>query len=54
MEPKVISGKVLRFCPDRNGKPTSDNVDSFLTMGPTNPMILLFSNRKFLPAIFKD
>jgi len=53
MEAKAISGKLSRFFLDNSAKLTSENIDGFLTTEPTKPKILLFSNKKSPPTIFK-
>merc|ERR1719450_1069871 len=39
--------------PDNSIKLTKDNVDSFLTTEPTKPKVVLFSNKKSVPTIWK-
>jgi len=53
MEAKGISGKVARFMPDMTTKLTNDNVDAFITTDPTKPKVMLFSNKKSVPFIWK-
>merc|ERR1719373_1035286 len=53
MESKAIAGKVARFIPDFTTKVTKENVDAFITTDPTKPKVLLFSNKKTVPTIWK-
>jgi len=53
MEAKAISGKVAKFVPDYSIKLTKDTIDSFVTSEPTKPKILLFSNKKTAPMMWK-
>lgn len=53
LEPKAIAGKISKFIVDNGVKVTAENVDTFLTTEPTKPKILLFSNKKSPPTIFK-
>merc|ERR1719284_112832 len=45
--------KVARFIPDFTTKVSKDNVDGFITTDPTKPKVLLFSNKKTPPTIWK-
>jgi hypothetical protein len=53
LEAKAISGKVARFMPDFTTKLTSENVDTYATTDPTKPKVILFSNKKNVPLIWK-
>jgi len=53
MEEKAISGKISKFMPDFTQKVTKDNVDTFATTDPTKPKLILFSNKKSAPTIWK-
>merc|ERR1740120_339512 len=53
MEAKGITGKVARFMPDLSVKLTAENVDAFITTDPTKPKVMLFSNKKTVPMIWK-
>merc|ERR1719373_278641 len=53
MESKAIAGKVSRFVQDLSTKLTKDNADTFVTTDPTKPKVILFSNKKSPPTIFK-
>jgi len=53
LEQKAISGKVAKFIGDNSVKLTKDTVDGFLTTDPTKPKVLLFSNKKSPPLIWK-
>mmetsp|Transcript_54640 Transcript_54640/g.152493 ORF Transcript_54640/g.152493 Transcript_54640/m.152493 type:complete len:423 (-) Transcript_54640:72-1340(-) len=53
MEAKGIAAKVSRFILDMSTKVTKDTVDAFLTTDPTKPKVILFSNKKSPPTIWK-
>merc|ERR1719261_1068908 len=53
MEGKAIANKVARFMPDMSTKLTADNVDQYITTDPTKPKVMLFSNKKTVPMIWK-
>jgi len=53
LEAKAIAGKVTRFIQDMAIKLTMDNVDGFLTTDATKPKVILFSNKKTVPTIWK-
>jgi len=53
MESKALSAKIARFIPDMTTKLTKDNVDGFLTTDPSKPKVILFSNKKSPPTIWK-
>jgi len=53
LEAKAISAKIARFIPDFTVKLTKDNIDGFLTTDPAKPKIMLFSNKKTPPTIWK-
>merc|ERR1719316_155747 len=53
MEAKAISAKVTRFIADMSTKLTKENVDGFITTDATKPKVILFSNKKSPPTIFK-
>eukprot|EP00929_Paragymnodinium_shiwhaense_P053360 TRINITY_DN266_c0_g1_i1.p1 TRINITY_DN266_c0_g1~~TRINITY_DN266_c0_g1_i1.p1 ORF type:complete len:447 (+),score=185.16 TRINITY_DN266_c0_g1_i1:75-1343(+) len=53
LEAKAISGKVAKFIGDNSVKVNKDSVDGFLTTDPTKPKVLLFSNKKSPPLIWK-
>lgn len=53
MESKAISAKIGRFMPDLSVKLTQDNIDTFVTTDPTKPKLMLFSNKKTVPLIWK-
>jgi len=53
METKALSGKVVKFVQDQSIKLTKDNVDTFLSSDITKPKVLLFSNKKTPPTIWK-
>lgn len=53
MEAKAISGKISKLMPDNSIKLTKDNVDTFLTTEPSKPKVILFSNKKSVPLIWK-
>lgn len=53
MEGKAIAGKITKFMPDLTVRVTQDNVDTFITTEPTKPKVILFSNKKTPPTIWK-
>merc|ERR1719414_2152006 len=53
LETKAVSAKVARFIPDFATKIDKDNVDAFMTTDPSKPKVLLFSNKKTPPTIWK-
>jgi len=53
MESKAISGKIGRFMLDMSIKLTKDNIDAFITTDVTKPKVILFSNKKSPPLIWK-
>jgi len=48
-----VMAKIARFMPDFTTKVTKENVDAFITTDPTKPKVLLFSNKKTPPTIWK-
>jgi len=53
MEQKAISGKIARFMPDLTTKLDKDSIDSWLTTDPSKPKVMLFSNKKSAPLMWK-
>jgi len=53
MEQKGIAGKIGRFMPDNSLKLTKENVDTFLSADASKPKVLLFSNKKSSPLMWK-
>merc|ERR1712084_8255 len=53
LEAKAIAGKVTRFIQDMSTKLTTENVDAFLTTDATKPKVILFSDKKGVPTIWK-
>merc|ERR1719373_1350949 len=53
MESKAIAGKVSRFVQDLSTKLTKDTADGFVTTDPSKPKVVLFSNKKSPPTIWK-
>jgi len=53
LESKAVGAKVSRFMQDYSEKLTSENVDAFVTTDPTKPKVMLFSNKKTPPTIWK-
>lgn len=53
LESKAISGRISRFMPDLTIRVDKDNVDTFITTDPTKPKVVLFSNKKTVPTIWK-
>merc|ERR1712187_147838 len=52
-EAKAIASKVTRFITDMSTKLTKENVDGFITTDATKPKVILFSNKKTVPTIWK-
>jgi len=52
-EAKALAAKIARFMPDFTTKITKDNADAFITTDPTKPKLLLFTNKKTPPTIWK-
>jgi hypothetical protein len=53
METKALAGRLAKMMPDSSIKITKENVDSFLTTDPVKPKVVLFSNKKTAPTIWK-
>jgi len=53
MEQKGISGKIARFMPDLTEKLTKENIDKYLSTEPSKPKVMLFSNKKSAPLMWK-
>merc|ERR1719159_2147204 len=53
LETKAISAKLARFIPDFTVRIAKDNVDTFVTTDPTKPKVILFSNKKTVPTMWK-
>eukprot|EP00927_Polykrikos_kofoidii_P060207 TRINITY_DN55255_c0_g1_i1.p1 TRINITY_DN55255_c0_g1~~TRINITY_DN55255_c0_g1_i1.p1 ORF type:complete len:449 (-),score=96.92 TRINITY_DN55255_c0_g1_i1:61-1245(-) len=53
LESKAISAKISKFITDLSTKVTNDNIDAFATTDPTKPKVLLFSDKKSVPTIWK-
>jgi len=53
MEAKAIASRVAKSIPDSSTQITNDNIDAFLSTEPTKPKIILFSNKKSPPTLFK-
>merc|ERR1712048_711559 len=53
METKAISGRISKMIPDFSTILKKEDADAWLTTDPTKPKILLFSNKKSPPTIFK-
>merc|ERR1712232_1366684 len=53
LEEKAIFGKIARYMTDMSTKLTKDIIDTFVTTDPTKPKVLLFSNKKTVPMIWK-
>jgi len=53
METKAIAGRLAKMMPDSTIRLTKDNVDGFLTTDPIKPKVVLFSNKKNVPTIWK-
>merc|ERR550532_1823294 len=53
MEAKALGAKLGRLIPDFTVKITKENADTFVTTDPTKPKVVLFSNKKSAPMIWK-
>merc|ERR1719272_2231042 len=53
METKAVVGRISKMMPDQSVAVTKDNVDSFTTTDPTKPKLILFTNKKTAPTIWK-
>jgi len=53
LEQKSIAGKIAKFMPDKVTKLTKENADTFLSSSPSEPKMLLFSNKKSVPMMWK-
>eukprot|EP00933_Yihiella_yeosuensis_P017483 TRINITY_DN1458_c0_g1_i2.p1 TRINITY_DN1458_c0_g1~~TRINITY_DN1458_c0_g1_i2.p1 ORF type:complete len:418 (+),score=128.67 TRINITY_DN1458_c0_g1_i2:99-1352(+) len=53
LEAKALSGKISRFMTDLSTKLTKDNVDTFITTDPSKPKVVLFTNKKSAPTMWK-
>jgi len=53
LEQKPIAGKLAKFMPDKVTKLTKENTDTFLSSNPSEPKLLLFSNKKSIPTMWK-
>lgn len=53
MEQKSIAGRIAKSIPDNSVAITKESADAILTTEPTKPKVLLFSNKKSPPTIFK-
>lgn len=53
METKSLVGRISKNIPDNSVVVTKDNVDSFTTTDPTKPKVVLFTNKKGVPTIWK-
>jgi len=53
MEAKAVAGKVSKLIPDFSTKLTAENTDAFLTTDPTKPKVILFTNKKGVPTIWR-
>merc|ERR1719188_819670 len=53
MEAKSLIGKLSKLIIDLSVKVTKDNIDTFVTTDPTKPKVILFSNKKSPPTIWK-
>jgi len=53
METKALAGRVGKMIPDSSIKLAKDSIDGFLTTDPTKPKVILASNKKTAPLIWK-
>jgi len=52
-EAKAIGGRLSKLIPDHSVVLSKDNIDGFLTSDPTKPKVVLLSNKKSAPTIWK-
>jgi len=53
MESKPIASKISKLLPDYSVTVTPENADTFVTTEPSKPKVLLFSDKKSPPTIWK-
>mmetsp|Transcript_19233 Transcript_19233/g.50795 ORF Transcript_19233/g.50795 Transcript_19233/m.50795 type:complete len:429 (-) Transcript_19233:113-1399(-) len=53
LEMKALVGKISKFMPDFTIRVNKDNVDSFITTEPAKPKVILFTDKKGAPTIWK-
>jgi len=53
LETKGVSGKVSKLIPDFSSKVTKENIDTWVTTDPSKPKVILFSDKKGVPTIWK-
>jgi hypothetical protein len=53
LEHKPLASKISKFMPDKTERVTKENVDTFVTTDPSKPKVILFSNKKSVPTIWK-
>lgn len=53
LDSKGITGKVVKLFPDYSLKLSKDNIDEFVTGDASKPKVILFSNKKSVPMIWK-
>jgi len=53
METKAVSSRIVRMMPDLSTVLTAENADAWLTTDASKPKVMLFSNKKSPPMIFK-
>jgi hypothetical protein len=53
VETKAIIAKLARHIPDFTVRVTKENADGFITTDPTKPKVILFSNKKTVPTMWK-
>merc|ERR1712217_533418 len=53
LETKAVAGKVSKLIPDFSTKVTKENADTWVTTDPSKPKVILFSDKKGVPTIWK-
>eukprot|EP00416_Gambierdiscus_australes_P042425 CAMPEP_0171100220 /NCGR_PEP_ID=MMETSP0766_2-20121228/52822_1 /TAXON_ID=439317 /ORGANISM="Gambierdiscus australes, Strain CAWD 149" /LENGTH=415 /DNA_ID=CAMNT_0011560007 /DNA_START=119 /DNA_END=1366 /DNA_ORIENTATION=+ len=53
MEAKALTARIAKYILDYSVKLTKDNIDAFVTTDPTKPKVILFSNKKTTPTMWK-
>lgn len=53
LEAKAIMGKIGKFMPDQSHKVTNENADTWVTTEPSKPKVILFTDKKGVPMLWK-
>merc|ERR1712151_710286 len=53
LETKAVSGKVSKLIPDFSSKVTKENADTWVTTDPSKPKVILFTDKKGVPMLWK-